>query len=60
MLLCVCVIIWLTIEILFSHKITDAFSSTLQFFQLPLETKKTYLRTSNTDNCGYVQLEQER
>ena len=55
-LLCV----WLTIEILFSHKITDAFSSTLQFFQLPLETKKTYLRTSKTDNCGYVQLEQER
>ena len=48
------------IDVPFSHKITDAFSSALQFFQLPLETKKTYLRTSNTDNCGYVQLEQER
>ena len=50
------------ISVVFSHKITDGFSSAVEFFQLPLETKKTYLRTSNIDSCGYdnVQLEQER
>ena len=41
-------------------QIDNAFRTSREFFDLPYEAKKQYSRTSNQENNGYVELQQER